>query len=293
MKLLSVILINLFTITGLPSQTIIPLPMNVPEWSQPFPSFRIVGNLYYVGTYDLASYLITTPKGNILINTGLPNSDSLIRYNIESLGFKLSDTKILLATHGHFDHVGGMAEIKQLTGAKLMIDKGDVQVLEDGGNSDFVFGGKGCTFLPAKVDRVLEDGDTIQLGGFNIVLHHHPGHTKGASSFTFTVHDEKRNYNILIANFPTILDEVKLLGMPTYKNIYDDYAKSFASLKKMKFDLWFASHANQFGLHEKYKPGDAYKPERFVDPKGYKSRIDQLEKIYHERLAKEQREKLK
>jgi len=141
--------------------------------------FRIAGNLYYVGTYDLAAYLITTPQGHILINTGLAESALMIRTHIEALGFRFAQVKILLATHAHYDHVAGMAEIKKLTGAKMMIDENDAQVLADGGNSDFIFGGKGSMFAPVKADRLLHDHDTVKLGGMEIIVLHHPGHTKG------------------------------------------------------------------------------------------------------------------
>jgi len=152
-------------------------------WARNYEPFCIVGNLYYVGTYDLACFLISTPQGHILINTGIEGSDSLIRSHIEELGFKFADIKILLATHVHFDHVGAMAVIKKITGAKMMIQKEDAEVLADGGNSDYLFGGRGPLFKPLKADRLLHDKDTISLGGMEIVALHHPGHTKGACSY--------------------------------------------------------------------------------------------------------------
>ena len=183
------------------------LPITNEEWTRDFQPFRIAGNLYYVGTYDLASYLITTPKGHILINTGLAESVPLIRTHVESLGFKFTDIKILLATHAHFDHVAGMAEIKKLTGAKMMIHEKDASVLSDGGNSDFVFGGKGKIFEPVKADRLLHDHDTIRMEGMIITVLHHPGHTHGACSFLLNVKDEYRSYRVLIVNMPSILDQ--------------------------------------------------------------------------------------
>src|SRR6476659_4408418 len=174
-----------------------------PDWSKPFPPFRIAGNLYYVGTYDLACYLIKTTQGNILINTGLAASAEPIKNNIETLGFKFRDTKILLTTQVHYDHVGAMAEIKKRTGAQMMVDEKDSQVLADGGSSDYVFGGKGSMFQPVKPDRLLHNGDTIQLGNMQLVMLHHPGHTKGSCSFLFTVEDNQRSYKVLIANLPS------------------------------------------------------------------------------------------
>ncbi|MEO6981411.1 MAG: subclass B3 metallo-beta-lactamase [Mucilaginibacter sp.] len=251
------------------AQKLAPLPMMDPSWVKPTEPFRIAGNLYYVGTYDLACYLITTPKGHILINTGLAESATMIRANVEALGFKFRDIKILLATHAHFDHVAAMAEIKKVTGAKLMVNENDAQLLADGGNSDFTFGGKGPVFQPVKVTKLLQEHDTIKFGGMEIIPLHHPGHTKGACSFLFDVKDEHRTYRVLIANMPSINNGVILSGMPGYPDIGKDYARTFEAMKNLHFDIWLASHANHFRLHNKRRPGDSYDPEIFIDQKGY------------------------
>jgi metallo-beta-lactamase class B len=266
------------------AQKLIPPPFVTKEWQMEYTPFRIVGNLYYVGTYDLACYLITTPKGNILINTGLAESIPMIKSNVESLGFKFSDIKILLATHAHFDHVAGMADIKEMTGAKMMINERDAQALADGGNSDFVFGGKGSTFKPVKADRLLHDKDTVRLDKMQIVVLNHPGHTQGANSFLFDVKDETKTYRVLIANMPTMQEATNLAGMPGYPDIAKDYAYSFGALKKLQFDIWLSSHALQFKLHQKHKPGDAYNPQAFVDRAGYDETLGNLEKAYLQRL---------
>jgi metallo-beta-lactamase class B len=267
------------------AQKLIPPPFLQEVWSQDYKPFRIAGNLYYVGTYDLASYLIVTSKGHVLINTGLAESAAMIRSHVEALGFKFSDIKILLATHAHYDHVGAMAEVKKMTGAKLMINENDATVLADGGNSDYSFGGKGSTFAPVKADRLLHNNDTIKLDSMRIVMLHHPGHTKGASSFLFDVKDENRSYRVLIANMPSILDDTKLPTMSTYPEVGKDYAYTFDSMKKIKFDIWLASHASQFKLHTKRKPEDAYHPEVFIDQQGYDSLVRDLEKNYLKRLG--------
>jgi metallo-beta-lactamase class B len=266
------------------AQKLVKPPIMQENWSQPFQPFRIAGNLYYVGTYDLASYLITTPQGNILINTGLAESAKMIKSNVEALGFKFSDIKILLATHAHYDHVAAMAAIKKMTHAKMMINENDSAILADGGNSDFVFGGKGSLFAPVKPDRILHEHDTVSLGGMQIIVLHHPGHTKGASSFLFDVKDEQRTYKVLIANMPTILDETKLSGMPGYPNVGKDYGHTFEEMKKLQFDIFLASHGSQFNLHEKYKPGDAYNPAAFIDREGYDKSLSKLEEAYLKRL---------
>ena len=255
-----------------------------PEWSKPYPPFRIVGNLYYVGTYDLACYLLVTPQGNILINTGLADSEPLIRKSIEALHFKYTDTKILLTTQAHFDHLGGMAAVKKATGAKLMIDEKDAEVVKDGGSSDYEMGGHGSVFAPVMPDRLLHDKDVIKLGNTQIVMLHHPGHTKGSCSFLFDVNDGHKQYKVLIANLPTIINDEKFADVKKYPDIAKDFAYTLSAMKKLQFDIWLASHASQFSLQAKHKPGDAYNPAVFVDREGYDNALAELKKKYDEKL---------
>jgi metallo-beta-lactamase class B len=280
---LSAILILLAVASSASSQGTAP---SNPEWTKPYQPFRIAGNLYYVGTYDLACYLITTSEGNILINTGLAKSVPMIRKNIEALGFKYSDIKILLTTQAHFDHVAGMAKIKKDTHAKMMVDEADAKVLEDGGRSDFLFGGS-AQFPAVSVDRKLHDRDTISLGDAKLIAFHHPGHTKGSTSFMIDVKDETRSWKVLIVNIPSILPQTRVSGMPSYPNVGQDYAYTFSSLFDLNFDLWVASHASQFQLHEKRKPGDAYNPEVFIDRPGYEASINRIKREYEKRLKDE------
>jgi len=259
-----------------------------PDWTRPFAPFRIVGNLYWVGSYDLATYLIVTPQGHILINTGVGDTAKQIKASVEQLGFNLADTKILTATHGHFDHVAGMAELKRMTGARLVVSEPDKELFESGGRLDFRFGDTpGARFEAVKVDGTFKDSDTISLGGTVLTAHHHPGHTKGATSFTLNVQESGKTYRVVIANMGSINPGVTVSGMAKYPGIAEDYARTFKSQKDMPVDVWLASHASQFKLHEKYKPGDAFNPERFVDPQGFKAAVEQLEKTYREQLARE------
>ncbi|MCF6404898.1 subclass B3 metallo-beta-lactamase [Chitinophaga filiformis] len=259
--------------------------LDKPEWSAPYQPFRIAGNLYYVGTYDLCSYLITTPKGNILINTGLAASAPMIKANIEALGFKLSDTKILLTSQAHFDHMGAMAAIKKMTGATLMLDAGDSAVVRDGGKSDYAMGDNDTMlFQPVEIDRILHDKDVIKLGDMQITMLHHPGHTKGSCSFLFDVKDDKRSYKVLIANMPTIITERSFSDIPAYPAIASDYAYTLKAMKGLSFDLWVASHASQFDLHKKHQPGDAYNPAAFMDRKGYDAQLADLQKDYDKKM---------
>jgi len=231
------------------------------DWTRPFQPFRIIGNIYWVGSYDLSTYLITTPQGNILINTGVGDTAQQIKKSVEQLGFKLSDTKVLTATHGHFDHAAGMAELKRLTGARLIVSEPDRPLFESGGKADFRFGSTpGAQFPPVKVDSTFKDGESITLGGTTLVAHIHAGHTKGATSFTTSVQDGGKTYRVIIANMGSINPGVTMSGMPGYPNIAQDYANTFLAQKDMKVDVWLASHASQFRLHDKYKPGDPYNP---------------------------------
>ncbi|HWA33802.1 MAG TPA: subclass B3 metallo-beta-lactamase [Cyclobacteriaceae bacterium] len=254
------------------------------EWAQPYEPFRIVGNVYYVGTYDLSCYLIVTTQGNILINTGLAASTPIIKSNIETLGFKLSDIKILLTTQAHYDHVGAMAEIKKMTGAELWADEKDAPVIEDGGKSDYELGKNGVSFQPVKVDKRLKDGDEIKLGDTRLTMLHHPGHTKGSCSYSMDVKDDGKIYKVLIANMPTIVTPRRFGSIPLYSGIAEDYAYTFNALKNLDFDLWLSSHAGQFNLHAKRKPGDPYNPEVFRDREGYDASLQGLDASYKKKI---------
>jgi len=254
------------------------------DWTRDYQPFKIAGNLYYVGSYDLACYLITTPKGHILINTGTTGSAPMIRSHVEALGFKFADIKILLTTHAHIDHVGAMAAIKKMTGATMMIHEKDAQVLADGGRSDYVLKDSAFWFEPLKADRLLHDKDVVTLDNMQLTVLHHPGHTKGANSFLFTVKDTHRSYRVLIANMPSILDDTKLPSMPSYPEAGKDYAYTLDVMKGLKFDLWLASHASQFDLQKKHPPGAAYRPEVFIDRKGYDASLNSTLERYNKKL---------
>lgn len=262
------------------------------EWVKAYKPFRIAGNLYYVGTYDLACYLIATPQGHILINTGVASSAQQIKHNVEALHFKFADIKTLLTTQAHYDHVGAMAAIKKMTGAQMMIDAADAPVLTDGGSSDYALGGKGSMFAPLKPDRLLHDGDTVQLGNaVQLTMLHHPGHTKGSCSFLFTVQDKQRSYRVLIANMPSIVTEKKFAEITDYPNIAQDYAYTLKAMKNIRFDIWLASHASQFKLHDKHRPADAYNPAAFIDRQGFDAALSELQQQYDEKMKSESKER--
>lgn len=264
------------------------------QYVRPFPPFRVVGNLYYVGTYDLAVYLITTPQGHMLINTGVNDSASVIKANVEKIGFRFADIKLLLATHGHWDHVGAFADIKRMTGAPLLLHEADAGLVESGGSEDYRYPqGRGTTYEPVKVDRRLHEGDKVRLGGTELTVFHHPGHTKGSATFSFTVQDGGRDYNVIIVNMGSINPGVTVSGMPGFPGITDAYASTLTRQKQMQPDIWVASHAGQFNMHQKYKPGDPYDPNRFVDPNGFGAKIQFYEKLFQAALQREREAKSK
>jgi len=258
------------------------------EWEQPFPGFKIVGNLYYVGTYDLAAYLIDTGQGLILINSGAVGSYPLMKASIESLGFKLTDIKVITSTHGHWDHVGDLAPFQKISGAKVYMSERDAPVLESGGNVDYRRPeGRGIIYDPIKVDVRTKPGDKIRLGNTELTVRQAYGHTPGATSFTFPVQDGGRTYNVLIVNMDGINNGVKLLGSPGYPTIVQDFASTLKEQATYTPDIWLSSHAGQFNLHRVYKPGDPYNPSRFGDLAAYKAKIAGYQKAYEEQLAME------
>lgn len=257
-------------------------------WTRPFPPFRVIGNLYAVGTYDLSVFLITSSDGHILINTGLKDSVSLIQDNIESLGFHFNDIKILLTMQAHWDHTAGLAEIKQLTGASMLATAGDSSVLEDGGFGDPHFGGR-VSFTPVRVDKIISDGELIELGKTQLTVIETPGHTVGSSSYTMRASEAGRDYKVVIANMGTINPGKQLMINPTYPGVAEDFSETFRKQKNLEVDIWVAAHGSQYGLHKKYSAGQEYSPDVFVDPDGFLAAVERLEMLYLKQIADEQR----
>ena len=288
-------------------------PQNDPEWTEAFPPFHIAGNLYYVGSKGLASYLVVTPAGNILINSDLEANLPLIRASIEGLGFKFADTKILLISHAHFDHDAGSAKIKELTGASYMVMDADVPVVESGGKADFQYGNR-AEFLypPAKVDRALHDGDEVKLGGAVLVAHLTAGHTKGCTTWSMKVSEGGKTYNVVIVGSPNVNPGYKLVHNDAYPQIARDYQRTFDVLKALPCDIFLGAHGGYFGLEEKYahrgesgrRPkaaptpgGDTDGPTSgadkagaanpFIDPAGYKKFVTEKEQEFRAELEKQ------
>ena len=259
-----------------------------PEWTEPFPPFRIADNLYYVGSKGLANYLVTTSQGNILINSDMEANVPLIEASIEKLGFKFKDTKILLISHGHWDHDAGSAMIKEKTGALYMVMDADVSVVESGGKTDFAYGNSPDNlYRPTKVDRVLHDGDEVKLGSAVLVAHLTPGHTKGCTTWTMQATDRGKTYNVVILGSPNVNPGYKLVHNTAYPQIAEDYERMWRVLKSLPCDIFLGAHGGYFGLEEKYPLMKERSANPFIDPDGYRKYIGQKEQEFRTELAKQ------
>jgi metallo-beta-lactamase class B len=251
-----------------------------PLWITPIPPFRIADNLYYVGSKDLASYLVTTPQGDILINSSLEQSVPLIERSVESLGIRMSDIKILLISHAHSDHAGGSAGILRLTHAQYMVMDADVPVVESGGRKDFAY--PQDHYPETKVDRVLHDGDTVRLGGVALVAHKTAGHTRGCTTWTMQVMDrtstgQGKPLQVVIVGSWNVNPGFRLVGRPgrpaSYPGIAEDYAAGFRMLRSLPCDIFLGAHGEYFGMRGKYARMRAGGENVWVDPEGYRAAV--------------------
>ncbi|MCA1576716.1 MAG: subclass B3 metallo-beta-lactamase [Acidobacteria bacterium] len=258
------------------------------DWLEPFPAFRIAGNLYYVGSKGLAAYLVTTPEGHILINSNMEANVPMIRASMESLGFKFNDIKILLISHAHSDHCGGSATIKRLTGAKYMVMEGDVDVVESGGKTDFHYGNDPeAVFAPTKVDRVLRDGDDVKLGGATLTARLTPGHTKGCTTWTMKVDDGSKQRDVVIVGSPNVNPGYNLVGGAVYPRMAEDFEKTFRVLKSLPVDYFLGAHGSYFDLEGKFAQSKSAAATPFIDPAGYKSYVADREEGFLKELKKQ------
>jgi len=233
-------------------------------------------------------YLVSTPKGNILINSGLETNVPMIKASIEKLGFKFEDTKVLLISHAHWDHDAGSSTIKKTTGATYMVMDADVPVVESGGKTDFQYGNNPAyLYPPAKVDRVLHDGDEVRLGGTVLVAHLTPGHTKGCTTWTMTVSEGGKTYNVVIIGSPNVNPGYKLVNNAAYPQIAGDYERMWRVLKSLPCDIFLGAHGGYFDLTEKYPRWKAGDRNAFIDPAGYKAYVADREHAFQTELARQ------
>ena len=262
-----------------------------PEWTTPIAPFRIADNLFYVGSKDLASYLIVTPAGDILINSSLKSSPPLIRKSIEQLGFHLADVKILLISHAHFDHDAGSAELLRITHAKYMVMDADVPVVESGGAKDFAY--PGDRYPPAKVDRILHDGDEVRLGNAVLVAHKTPGHTRGCTTWTMRTLSGGKPRDVVIVGSWNVNAGFRLADHPghpaSYPGIAADYQHAFAVLAKLPCDIFLGAHGAYFDMLAKLDRAKSGAGESvWIDPDGYHAAVAEREQAFQRELKRQQ-----
>jgi CubicO group peptidase (beta-lactamase class C family)/glyoxylase-like metal-dependent hydrolase (beta-lactamase superfamily II) len=258
---------------------------------QPFPAHRVVGNVYYVGSDALATYLITTPEGHILINSGFEETVPLIQASVESLGFKMTDVKILLESHAHSDHVVGHARLQQITGAKVYVMRGDHSVIASGGQGQYLYADSRWT--PCKVDRVLDDGDEVKLGGETLVAHSTPGHTAGCTTWAWQATDGGKKYDVVVIGSPNVNPGYRLVRNKDYPQIASDFARTFAVLKKLPCDVFLGAHGEYYGMRAKYDRLKKADGNPFIDPKGYQAYVAEKEQVFRAKLADQRTEEAK
>jgi metallo-beta-lactamase class B len=257
------------------------------QWNKPVEPVRIAGNIHYVGTAGISSFLITTPDGHILLDSGTEETVGRIHASVEKLGFRFSDVKILLSSHAHIDHVGGHALVKELTGARIMAMAGDAEVIEGGGKGDFRWEGE-FSWKPVKVDRVLNDGDTVTLGAVSLKAHLTPGHTRGCTTWTMRTTEDGRTLDVVFVGGVSINPGVRVAGMPKFPDIAEAYRRTFRVLKELACDVYLAQHPFQFGFEEKAKRArEGARPNPFIDPNGYSAAVAAAERLFEQTLARE------
>jgi metallo-beta-lactamase class B len=259
------------------------------DWSAPTDPFRVADNLYYVGTAGISAWLITTPKGHIVIDGAMPTSAPLIQSSIRRLGFQPKDVKILLNTHAHFDHTGGLADLKRDTGARLLANPADRKALETG-----IYPGweevRDLDFAPVKVDGDLKDGQAVRLGDAVLTPHFTPGHSPGCTTWTFRATDRGRPLDVLLYCSTSVAANrlVSRERGPQYPGIVEDYRNSFARLKTLKADVFLAPHGEQFGLEAKRAKLKSDGANPFVDPEELARRVTASEADFSRELARQE-----
>ena len=258
-----------------------------PEWTTPIAPFQIADNLYYVGSEDLASYLVVTPEGDILINSSLQSSPALIQKSVTQLGFHFSDIKILLISHAHDDHDAGSAEVKRLTGARYMVMDSDVPVVESGGAKDFRY--PDHRYPAVKVDRVLHDGDEVRLGGAVLVAHKTAGHTRGCTTWTMRVTQAGKPRDVVIVGSWNVNSGYRLVDRPgrasSYPGIAADYKRTFAVLRELPCDIFLGAHGSLFDMLEKLQRAKAGAEQSvWDDPAGYKAALAEGQEAFAAKL---------
>jgi metallo-beta-lactamase class B len=262
------------------------VPREMRAWNHQYPPFHVIGNIYYVGSNAIAQFLVTTPDGHILIDSGFEASVPRLRANIESLGFRFADVKFLLTSHAHIDHVQAHALVRRATGATVVASAEDGRVVASGGKGEPVFDGV-YAWTPCAVDRTVADGDTITLGGTTLVAHLTPGHTMGAITWTMRIVADGRPLDVVFFPSANVNPGVRLVGNARYPNIAADFERSFATWRALPCDVFLGVHGSFFDLDAKRARMSARGPNPFIDPDGYRKFIAEAEQRFRTQLASE------
>lgn len=257
--------------------------------NQPVKPFKLIGDIYYVGASDITSYLIATPQGLIVLDGGFAETEPQIERNVAALGFRLNDVKVLLNGQAHVDHAGGLAELKRKTGATFAASAADAALMARGGKGDPQFGDR-YSYEPVQADRLLKDGDTVELGGVVMTAHLTPGHTKGCTTWTMRVMDGGRPYDVVFLCGVTT-PGYQLVGNSRYPDIVADFTRSFATLRALRCDVFLGAHGVYFGFTGKLARLQRHEPGNpFVDPQGYKDYLAKAEQDFRQKVADEQKQ---
>jgi metallo-beta-lactamase class B len=263
-------------------------------WNKPVEPLRVVGPVHFVGTNELAAFLVTTPEGYVLIDGGLPESAPLIEQSIRKLGFDPRRIRVLLTTQAHFDHVGSLAHFQRTSGARVEVMDGDVSLVESGGRTDYLFGDSGgrpdpgFRFEPVKVDRTLHDRDTVSLGGVTLTARKTPGHTPGSTTWLTTVEEGGRRYQVVFAASTSINPGTRLLDRPSYPGIAEDFAHAFEVLESLRPDVFLGGHTTFFDLEGKRaRLGQGGSVNPFVDPEMFRAHVASRKRAFEDYRAKE------
>jgi len=258
------------------------------KWEVPTAPTKVVGPIYFVGTTGLSSWLITTPQGHILLNTGMPSSGPMIADSIRQLGFSPEEIRIIIFSHAHVDHVGAVAFMKKLSGASVLAMEQEAELLQSGGALDFQYGQEpDFRFEPVKANRLLHDGDRLTIGDLVLTARLTPGHTKGTTTWTTRVMDGGKSYNVVFPDGTSVNPGYRLTGKPSYPDIEGDYWKTFGVLESIKPDIWLAPHTQRFGFEAKRARAVTQGPDGWVDPEGYRKYVAEARQEFEAQLAAE------
>jgi metallo-beta-lactamase class B len=259
------------------------------KWDVPAEPLKIAGPLYFIGTEGLGAWLFATSEGLILLNTGMPESGPLIVDSIRKLGLKPEDIKIILNGHAHSDHAGAIDYLKKLSGAQLAVMEPDVAPMQDGGKSDFHYGTdwKIMGFPPARVDRVLRDGDSVKLGEVSLTAYNTPGHTRGATTWVTTLIDGGKAYTVVFPDGGGFNPGYRVAKSPSYPGMPEDYRRTHHALEMLKPDIWLGHHNEYYDLAGKRQRAKTEGTQAFVDPEGYRRFVANQKRAYEDEVDRE------